>query len=46
MIGKRVRFFVSTSLIARWGTIEEVRGKNARIDGDWFWLPNITFVAE
>lgn len=42
-IGKVVEWDVENrvSIITRRGTVEEIKGKNICIDGDWKWLPDI-----
>ena len=39
LIGKKVKYkAIHRCCIDRVGLIEEVRGKNVRIDGDWFYF--------
>lgn len=47
LIGKEVCWDVTLDVNrgtykTRYGTVDEVKGKNIMIDGDWKWLPKMT----
>ena len=52
LIGRRVIWDVVidphrlNGIRERTGTIEDVRGKNVMIDGDWKWLPDLSNLRE
>lgn len=38
LIGKTIRYHRPGSSMHTRGVVEEVKGKNVRVDGDWYWF--------